>query len=92
LNLYASFDLETGVICPLCESKNIAPKEAFATDGALSSVPVSPGLEFRQSIVRESLQQAKENPGDLDVCNIVLVLTRIYLALRRKVSDQQFSR
>jgi hypothetical protein len=60
LNLYASFDLETGVwICPPCESKNIAPKEAFATDGALSSVLVSPGLEFRQSIVRESLQKAK---------------------------------
>jgi hypothetical protein len=92
LNLYASFDLETGVwICPLCEFKNIAPKEAFATDGALSSVLVSPGLEFRQSIVRES-PATSENPGDLDVCNIVLVLTRIYLALRRKVSDQQFSR
>jgi hypothetical protein len=39
---------------PTCESKNIAPKEAFATDGALSRP-----LEFRQSIVRESLQQAK---------------------------------
>jgi predicted nucleic-acid-binding Zn-ribbon protein len=74
LNLYASFDLETGVwICPLCESKNIAPKEVFATDGALSSVLVSPGLEFRQSIVGAT-PAATENPGDLDVCNIILVL------------------
>lgn len=74
LNIYASFDLETGVwICPLCESKNIAPKEAFATDGALSSVLVSPALEFRQSIVGATTA-ATDNPGDLDVCNIVLVL------------------
>jgi hypothetical protein len=74
LNLYASFDLATGIwICPLCESKNIAPKEAFAADGALSSVLVSPALEFRQSIVGAT-PAATEIPGDLDVCNIVLVL------------------
>jgi hypothetical protein len=90
LNLYASFDLKTALDLPTCESKNIAPKEAFATDGALSSVPVSPGLEFRQSIVRETQQQAKS----LVIWTFATLCswTRIYLASRRKVSDQQFSR
>jgi hypothetical protein len=87
---YASFDLNTALDLPTCESKNIAPKEAFATDGALSSVPVSPGLEFRQSIVRET-PSASEIPGDLDVCNIVLLDTNLS-CIEAKVSDQQFSR
>jgi hypothetical protein len=80
LNMYANFDLATGVwICPLCEFKNIAPKEAFATDGALAAVLVSPGLEFRQSIVPV---EGPENPdigmggSDMDICNIVLVMDK----------------
>lgn len=73
LNLYATFDAETGEwICPLCEAKNIAPSEAFATpESPLSSVLVSPALEFRQQITS---MNSVEN--EMDICNVILVMDK----------------
>lgn len=67
LNLYASFDAETGQwICPLCGAKNVAPDHSLQSEGGtLASLLVPSIYEIRQSITRSE--------GD-DSCNIIILV------------------
>ena len=66
MSLYAKFDANTHVwTCPLCGADNVAPKEIFnTTANELSSIVVSPIVEYRQTIT--ATQQ--------DAMNIILVV------------------
>jgi Sec23/Sec24 trunk domain/Sec23/Sec24 zinc finger len=66
MSLYANFDAATHVwTCPLCGADNVAPKQMFdGTANELSSIVVSPMVEYRQTIATTQK----------DAINIVLLL------------------
>ena len=72
MSLYATFDAATQAwTCPLCGADNVAPNEMFDASGTdyyndLSSIMVSPIVEYRQSI--------SNAPEQLGTLNIVLVV------------------
>jgi len=85
MNLYASFDEETGIwTCPLCGAKNVAPRELFLTStsakdeysstatASISPVLMQPLVEFRQNVVSPPKQRVDQS--HIDTCSIILVM------------------